>query len=279
MPQQRNVACLGPKGSHSEAAARYLFPKENIRLYHAIAGAIDAVCAKEAELCVVPIENSLEGSINITLDRLSGESGFCIARELVWRIRHHLAARSGSASVGVIMSHPQALAQCRENLRKFYPGVPLRETGSTSEAAALAAGDDRVAAISSAEAAQIYNLSIRREDMQDNAVNYTRFVVLRPTPFAAPEENAVKTSIACELDGSKSGVLCGLLQSFAARKINLVRIESRPARTALGRYIFFLDLEGGAFSPGVEEALNEVKGNTLWFKILGSYPVLCCPQI
>ena len=183
-------------------------------------------------------------------------------------------ARDDGAAVGVIMSHPQALAQCRETLRKFYPGVALKETGSTSEAAALAAGDDRIAAISSAEAAQIYNLSIRRADMQDNVVNYTRFVVLRPAPFAAPEKNAVKTSIACELDGSKSGVLCELLKSFAVRKINLVRIESRPARTALGRYIFFLDLEGGAKLPAVEEALNEVKENTLWLKILGSYPVM-----
>jgi prephenate dehydratase len=274
MPQQQTVACLGPEGSHSEAAARHLFPQEDIRLCQAIAGAVDAVCAKEADFCVVPIENSLEGSINITLDSLSGESDFCIVRELVWRIRHHLVAQEGESAIGAIMSHPQALAQCRETLRKFYPGVPLKETGSTSEAAAIAAGDGRVAAISSAEAAKIYRLSIKREDMQDNAVNYTRFVVLRPARFAAPEKDAAKTSIACELDGSKSGVLCELLKSFAKRHINLVRIESRPARTALGRYIFFLDLEGSAKSPAVKEALDEVKANTLWFKILGSYPVL-----
>ncbi|MDR2006730.1 MAG: hypothetical protein LBP78_05750, partial [Acidaminococcales bacterium] len=222
MSQQQNIACLGPQGSHSEAAARHLFPRESIRLYHAIVGAVDAVCAKEADFGVVPIENSLEGSINITLDRLSGESDLCIVRELVWRIRHHLATQGGGSPIGVIMSHPQALAQCRETLRKFYPGVSLKETSSTSEAAALAAGDNRVAAISSAEAAKIYNLSIRQEDIQDNAVNYTRFVVLRPARFAAPEKNAVKTSIVCELDGSKAGVLCELLKSFAVRKINLV---------------------------------------------------------
>jgi prephenate dehydratase len=172
------------------------------------------------------------------------------------------------------MSHPQALAQCRETLRKLCPGVPLAEAGSTSEAAALAAKDKNVAAISSAQAAEIYGLCVRRQDMQDNAVNYTRFVVLRPALFQSPEKNAFKTSIACELDGSKAGVLCELLRSFAARKINLVRIESRPARVALGRYIFFLDLEGCAQSPPVEEALKEVRENSPWFKILGSYPVL-----
>jgi prephenate dehydratase len=274
MRQEKNIACLGPQGSHSEAAARHLFPQGGLLLHSTILSAIEAVCAGQAEFCVVPIENSLEGSINITMDNLSAGGDFCILRELVWPVRHQLLSLDRTSPLQVIMSHPQALAQCRENLKKLYPLVPLREVSSTSEAAALAAGEEGAAAVSSQEAAAIYNLVVRDRDIQDKSINCPRFVVLRREGFQGAEAGAAKTSLACELDGGKSGVLCELLQSFALRDVNLVRIESRPARTALGRYIFFLDLDGSVEEASVKEALAEIQGKTLWLKILGSYPVL-----
>ena len=268
------IACLGPRGSHSEAAARRLFPDSRLVLYPNISGAIEAATAGQEGLCVVPIENALEGSINITLDSISGGGGMLIVRELVWPIRHHLAALDMNVPPRVILSHPQALAQCRDNLKLNYPGVQTKETGSTSEAAVLAAQDKESAALCSGEAAHLYGLTLLREDMQDTSINCTRFVALCPGVFKQAEENAVKTSIACELDGSRAGTLCELLKSFADRQINLVRIESRPTRRVLGRYIFFLDLEGSIASPIVQAALDEVRDNTLRLEILGSYPVL-----
>jgi prephenate dehydratase len=274
MSEEKKIACLGPRGSHSEAAARRLFAKEDILLYPTISAAIESLRACEADVCVAPIENSIEGSINITMDKLALEGDFCIVRELVWPIRHHLASQDEKTPLTTVMSHPQALAQCRETLKKLLPAAVPAETGSTSEAAERAAADKSAGAVSSIEAARIYGLRVRAYDIQDTAVNCTRFVVLRPAAFTGAQENAGKTSLACELEGDKPGVLYELLKSFALRGINLVRIESRPARTALGRYIFFLDLEGSVDDKAISDALTEVRENTLWLKILGSYPVL-----
>ncbi len=274
MPQRLTISCLGPCGTHSEAAARRLFPGENILLHSTISAALDAIDAGSAAFCVIPIENSIEGSINITLDTLSSNRDFCIVKELVWPIRHHLMAKEPSGPLNIIMSHPQALAQCRENIKKIYPQAKLQETVSTAEAARLAADTPGSAAIGAGEAAELYGLHILQKDLQDFSVNCTRFVSIAARPFLTAEESAEKTSIVCELPGEQPGTLYRMLKEFAKREINLVRIESRPARTALGRYIFFFDLEGSAASDSVGEALAAIKPQTLWLKILGSYPVL-----
>ena len=268
------IACLGPQGTHSEAAAKYLFPDNVIKLYPTILATLTAIAEQEADLCVVPIENSIEGSVNITLDNLAGEKNFCIIKELVWPIRHHLMSLDNTTPIDTILSHPQALAQCRETIHKLYPQAKLQETTSTSEAAKLATENPTMAAISPYNAAELYNLVIRQEDMQDSSINCTRFITVLPKPFAQSEENAAKISIVCELDGEKPGTLYELLKEFALQKINLVRIESRPARTVLGRYIFFLDLEGSIANPLICEVVKKVSKQTLWLKILGSYPVV-----
>ncbi len=266
------ISCLGPSGTHSQAACNFLFKGANIELYPTINEAINALYQQKVDICFVPIENSLEGSINITLDSLSN-SDFCIVSELIWSIRHHLLVKNTSSNIKTITSHPQALAQCQTNIKIFYPQALIKESQSTSQAAMLASKNEDIAALSSLEAAKIYNLSIAKYDMQDSNINSTRFVVIKPTAFVRTEKNAAKTSIVCELDGEKSGTLCELLKEFAKRNINLVRIESRPAKTMLGRYIFFLDLQGSFSDKNVKEALQAIKHQCLWVKILGSYPV------
>lgn len=268
------IACLGPAGTHSEAATKNIFANAQLVLYPTISAAINALETKETDFCVVPIENSIEGSINITLDNLSTNNNFCIIQELVWPIRNHLLAKDNTTQLKTILSHPQALAQCRETLKKLYPNVQLRETSSTAEGAAIASTDSTLAAIGTVEAANLNGLIVRNHDIQDSSINCTRFVVIKASPFDHAEKNAAKTSLVCELDGEKPGILYELLKEFAQRKVNLVRIESRPARTALGRYIFFLDFEDSTDDKNVKEALNEVKKHILWLRIIGSYPVL-----
>lgn len=272
MPEK--IACLGPQGTHSEAATRQLFPTQQLLLCPTIAKSLNALEKNEVDFCVVPIENSIEGSINITLDNLSTNNNFSIVHELVWPIRNHLLALDDSSPIEKILSHPQALAQCRETLKKLYPQAQLQETSSTAEGAAQSAKNKNLAAIGTLEAAKLNGLLVRNHDVQDSAINCTRFVVIKPELFSVAEENAAKTSLVCELDGDKSGILYELLKCFALRKVNLVRIESRPARTALGRYIFFLDFEGSTNDQYIKEALEEVKKHIVWLRILGSYPVL-----
>lgn len=267
------IACLGPQGTHSEAAARYLFPNEQLNLCPTILAAINTIADQTSQLCVVPIENSIEGSINITLDKLASDDAFCIIEELVWPVRNHLMSANTTSQIEVVLSHPQALAQCRETLRKLYPQARIQETSSTSEAASIAARQPTAAAVAALAAAKVYSLAVRHKDIQDSAINCTRFVVIAPHSFQQAEKKAVKTSIVCELDGENPGTLYELLKEFALNKINLVRIESRPARTALGRYIFFLDFEGSTDSLTIKQAIQKVSTQTLWLRILGSYPV------
>lgn len=274
MPVKKSIACLGPAGTHSEAAAKKLFPNNKLSLYPTISTAISALENKEVSFCVAPIENSIEGSINITLDNLSTNNNFSIVRELVWPIRNHLLSLDNTTEIKKIFSHPQALAQCRETLKKLYPNASLQEASSTAEGAALATENKAFAAIGTLDAAKINSLLVRNHDIQDSAINCTRFVVIKAEAFKKAEKDAVKTSLVCELDGEKPGILYELLKEFALRKVNLVRIESRPARTALGRYIFFLDFEKSTDDKDVRDSLKEVEKHILWMKIIGSYPVL-----
>ena len=267
------IATLGPSGTHSEAAAKYLHKKSNIVLYPTISSTIKAIEDENIDFCMVPIENSLEGSINVTLDSLSNKYGFSIINELVWPIKHHLLVLDENATIKTIVSHPQALAQCMTNIKQLFPDLTIREVSSTAEAAQIASQDSSVAAIGSYDAAKIYALKIKKENMQDNSINCTRFVTISKNQFVKPEKDATKTSIVCELNGEKPGTLYELLKDFALKKINLVRIESRPAKTILGRYIFYLDFEGSMNDEEIAQTINDVEKHTLWLKVIGSYPV------
>lgn len=270
------VGYLGPRGTHSEEAVLSLYPdgERELVAYPRIDTVIRAVAAGEIAEGVVPIENSLEGSVNITLDTLAHDVDLGIAGELVWPVSHHLLVKEDSGEIRVIVSHIQALAQCRRYLARHYPHAEQKVVDSTAEAARLVSlAADGSAAVASATAGKMYGLTVAAGPIQDDGANYTRFVVLRrQAAVAGPGE--WKTSLAFQINGQRPGSLCEVLSEFAGRGVNLTRIESRPARTGLGVYIFFIDVQGSLADRPVSEACEAIRSQALWFKNFGSYPVL-----
>ena len=275
-PSLRRIGFLGPQGTYSQEVALRLFgDAAALQPYSSIDAAIRAVASGEIAECVVPIENSLEGSVNITLDTLAHEVELLITREIVMPVRHNLLARETGRKVNVVLSHPQALAQCRRTLARLHPRAECRPVESTAEAARrVAEGESGLAAIGSRSAAALYRLEIIAADIQDTANNCTRFVTLRVQAADTSRAERSKTSVVCQIDGSKPGSLYRILAEFAKRDVNLTKIESRPARTSLGAYLFFLDMEGSADEARVREALTAVEEQSLWFKNFGSYVVV-----
>lgn len=271
----KKVGYLGPRGTFSEEIALNFYRGVEGRFipYVSIDAVIRAVEAGEVSEGIVPVENSLEGSVNITLDTLAHEVDLYIVREMVQPIRHNLMVREDTKHINVVLSHAQALAQCRQYLSRTYPGAELQEVESTAAAAyRVASGAKNSAAIGSLRAAEIYGLRAVACDIEDNPKNSTRFAVLA-TQQASAADLAVKTSIVCQINGEKPGALYDILGEFAERRVNLTKIESRPARTGLGLYIFFFDIEGSLLDDNVQAAVEAVRRKSLWFKNLGSYPV------
>lgn len=269
------VGYLGPLGTHSQDVCATFYPQAewNFVDYSTIDACIRATANGMITECIVPIENSLEGSVNITLDTLAHDVNLLITKEIVWPIRHHLLTKTDGTDIKVILSHPQALAQCRHYLAKQYPLAQIRTVDSTAEAARMvASGTDGHAAIANINASKNYGLRVVASDIQDHPHNCTRFVILSQQPASHVDGNW-KTSIVCRIRGDKPGSLFHLLQELAHNHINLVRIESRPARTELGEYIFFMDMEGSVEDPNVRVTLALLKNKSLWFKNLGSYLV------
>jgi len=269
----RRLAYLGPPGTFSEQAAllydeaAQLIPFPSIP---AVAAAVDSGMADEG---VVAIENSIEGSVTDTVDLLIHESRLVIRRELVLPIEHRLLAKPGTdvSRVKVIFSHPQALAQCRHFIERCFPKVDV--VAALSNAAAveeMMASSQPAAAIGTERAAQIYGAATLAKGIHDQASNVTRFVVLAPQDH--PPTGFDRTSLCFSFSEDHPGVLCSVLNEFAERSINLAKVESRPSKEILGRYIFLVDLEGHREDPVVREALAGVQRKTSLFKILGSYP-------
>lgn len=269
------VGYLGPKGTHSEDVCSHFYPQDqwSLESYASIDSCIRAVANGTITEAIVPIENSLEGSINITLDTLAHEVNLFITKEIVWTIHNHLLTKSLDTKIDTIISHAQPLAQCRHYLAKHYPHAKLEAVVSTVEAVRIVAdGAKNHAAIANMNASKLYNMNVRAADIQDHPHNCTRFVVLANEP-ATYVKGDWKTSIVCKIKGDKPGSLYHLLQELASFHVNLVRIESRPARTSLGEYIFFMDMEGSIEEPNVEKAITALENKSLWFKNLGSYLV------
>jgi prephenate dehydratase len=276
MKPLHKVGFLGPPGTYSQEVVLNLFgPAASLQAYASIDAAIRAVASGEIPECVVPIENSLEGSVNVTLDTLAHEVELFITREIVMPVRHNLLARETGRKVHLVLSHPQALAQCRRTISRLCPSAVSRPVESTAEAARrVAEGEAGLAAIGSRGAAELYGLDIIAADVQDTSSNCTRFVSLQVQPASHDAAGKWKTSIVIQIDGSRPGSLYNILAEFACRQVNLTKIESRPARTGLGSYLFFLDLEGSLDETDVKSALEAVEKKSVWFKQLGSYPVL-----
>ncbi|MBQ8682835.1 MAG: prephenate dehydratase [Selenomonadales bacterium] len=268
------IAYLGPCGTYSEEVAQRLYGDRKdaeFVAYQSIDRAIRAVEEEEVSLAVVPIENSLGGSINITLDILAHEVDLNIVREASLAIEHCLFLPKGD--VHTIVSHDQALTQCRHYLDEHYPQVKRQAVKSTGCAVEMVAQNSSggIGAIGSRRAGEVFGLAPAAIAINDTKSNRTRFVVLAKHG-KMPNSGYTKTSIVCQIDGQRPGSLYDLLYEFKQHDVNLTRIESRPARTALGEYIFFFDLEGTPQEENVSSVLAAIQKRSNWFKNLGSYP-------
>lgn len=277
------MAVLGPYGTHSEAAAEYLSAHSEARelvVYPDIYTAIQTVIEGGTESALIPVENSLEGTVNITLDRLARSDTLTVRRELIWPVHNYLMAKAATEGIRRILSHPQPISQCRQYLLDHYRDAEVVKVASTARAAELVGAEPPEsgwATICTERAGKRSGLTVIAKDIQDNMANETRFfeIVRRG---GGERTDAVKKLVICQMDGQKPGALYEVLKEFAERGINMTRIESRPARTELGTYIFFFDLDLGADEAALAASLAAVRQKTIWLKDLGSFPVLHAGQ-
>ena len=274
---------LGPAGTFTEEAARAAAtpPGAEFVPYPTVADTVAAVLDGDVRAALVPIENSLEGTVTTTVDALSSEPRLHIVGEAVLAVRQCLIARAPLelGHIARVLSHPQGLAQCTHFLREQLPGAELVATGSTAEAVrALADQPPTSAAIGSRIAAEVHDAVVLREGIEDGDGNATRFAWLAAddaTPFPGPDDPAAswKTSILFAGAGDESpGWLVRCLSELAFRGVNLVKIESRPTRSQLGHYLFLADCEGRAADPLVAQALDGLRAQCDQVRVLGSYP-------
>lgn len=267
------IAYLGPPGTFTEEAAIRYAPDGLLISFASIAAVAEAVETGMAEEGIVPIENSLEGPVNDTLDLLIHDSELALRHELVLPIEHYLLVKPGTQvnEVQVIYSHPQALGQCRRFLERCFPKAQMMAALSTAAAVEeTMASDKPAAAVAPRRAAALYGAQILAERIQDSPHNETRFAVLAPTDHSPTGDD--KTSLCFTFAEDRPGLLVTALQEFAQRNINLAKVESRPTKTELGRYFFLVDLEGHRLDPKVAEALEGLRHHVSLLKVFGSYP-------
>lgn len=263
------IGLLGPKGTYSQKAANQLDTNARLKYFDDLEDVVESVLTRDVDCGIVPIENSLEGSVGITLDALK-DHDINITGEIIVPVSHCLLSKGGMDDVKVILSHPQALAQCRRFIRTHFKNARTQTTGSTSHAAKLTSEFPEMAAIASRESAKHYGLDILADDIQDHKENFTRFVVLgKGIPTSTGND---KTSIIIHLGEDKPGGLYDVLGEFASRNINLTKIESRPSKLGLGDYLFYIDMEGHQSDVHVRDALEGIGKLADQIKIIGSYP-------
>jgi prephenate dehydratase len=274
------IAYLGPAGTFTEDALREAAPSGEFEPLRTttIHEAIVAVEAGEADRALVPFENSIEGSVRDTLDTLAFEAeAVTIVGEHDYAVRAHLIAREAIelSRIEAVLSHQQPLAQCARFLREQLAGVELRSVSSTAAAVRMVAESSRPwAAIGSRAAAELYDCTVLREGIQDEVGNVTRFVWIAPAGAEPGGGESWKTSLVfAELGEDHPGALVNALREFSDREVNLTRIESRPLRSGLGRYMFFCDLEGAKSDAPVAEAIEALRFKADSVRVLGSYPV------
>ena len=265
------VSFMGPEGSFSGVAVREFFggsirpvPQKTIQ------DVFQQVEAGNARYGVVPIENSTEGSVTFTLDELA-DTRLSILSERYIRVTYSLLSKGSDIdAVGKIYAHPQTIGQCKGWIRSHLPGAEVVSVESTSRAAELAASEDGTAAIASDLAGGIYRLKTLATMIEDLRNNYTRFFLVGNT-VNRPTGND-KTSIMCTVK-DKPGALLDILKPFSEEGINMTRIESRPDKKKMWEYNFFIDILGHMSDAAVTTALEKIKNEALFLKILGSYPV------
>ena len=266
------LAHLGPAGTFGESAAFAWAPDAEYLAVSSHSGVVAAVAGGAADAGVLAMENSIEGSVSEALDLLIHDTDLAITGEVIVPVEHCLITRAGTPrdAIQVVYSHPQALAQCRKYLERELPAARVEATLSTVAGVERALATDAAAAIGSSRAAQRFSAEVPASGVQDRAGNVTRFVIVAGTD-AAPT-GSDKTSLAFKTAHDRPGTLVDVLSDLASRGINLTKIESRPARDALGIYVFLLDFEGHRGDAVVAEALAQVRPKTSWLKVFGSYP-------
>jgi prephenate dehydratase len=267
---------LGPPGTFTQEALLQVVDPESADLiyYATVEEVIEAVERREVRQGMVPIENSVEGTVNATIDALGFENdGLFIQREVILPVRLHLLGRTGTTleEITEVYSMPHATAQCRRWLRTHLPKATIIAANSTAEAAGRVAYEKgKAAAIGPNLAAQLFALEVISRDVTDHAEAETRFVVVGHDP--APPSGRDKTSLVVFISQDRPGALLEILTEFADRRINLTKLESRPTKRVLGEYCFFIDLEGHLDDAIVAEAISTLEPKVAKLKSLGSYP-------
>lgn len=269
------IAYLGPKGSFSHHVVKNAFPKEELQAFANITDVIKAYEKGLVDYSVVPVENSIEGSVHETLDYLFHQACVQAVAEIVQPIHQQLMVVPGHSKIEKIFSHPQALAQGKKYIDTYYPNVKIEATASTAYAAHFISenSEQPFAAIAPKSSAMEYGLEVIAENIQEITANFTRFWVLGTNlpsiPLVASSE---KMTLALTLPDNLPGALYKALSTFAWRGINLTKIESRPLKTALGEYFFIIDLNLTE-KELVYFAKKELDAIGISYKILGAYPI------
>ena len=278
---RQKMGVLGPVGTHSEAAARYLMEWQSldreIVCFGDIGECLHAVEMGVVDAAFVPVENSLEGAIAVTLDALACSDTLRVRREVIWPVHNYLMARAKDAEIRVVYSHAQPIAQCRDFLLRHCPQAEIIKTASTARAAEIVGtslADAGAAAICTRRAGALNGLVEIAGRIEDRGSNCTRFFeVVRDGMLPPPAEEPDTVLLVCQIDGARAGALYDVLGEFAHRAVNLTRIESRPARTELGAYMFFFDLDAHSDADAIRDAIDAVAEKSVWLKVLGVFPV------
>ena len=269
----KSISFLGPAGTYSEQAAQIWCGECDLVSVDSIPDVAQAVNDGRSEIGIVPIENSIEGGVTFTLDLLIHDSDLSICGEIVIPINHNLMSKNeiNYIDIKTVYSHPQSLGQCRQFLASNLPNANLVASLSNSAAVEeMMNSPINSAAISSDQAAKIYDAKILQKNVEDRPNNETRFIVLGKSDH--PKTGNDKTSLCFEFQGDQPGILSESLTEFASRDINLVKIESRPNKKSLGRYVFLVDIEGHRSDQKVTQSINALSSKVAMIKILGSYP-------
>ncbi len=274
MPKALKIAYLGPAGTFTEQAARQLGADSELHPVASVTEAMDAVLAGKADRAVVPIENSIEGGVSATSDALAVMPGVQIFGEYLVPVRFDLMAKPGTklSEIKDVLTHPVAYAQSRKWLQQnlsSHNHIPAASTAAAAKALADGAGADAV--IAATGAAKLYGLEILASDIGENKEAQTRFIEICKRSKPQPKTGADKTSVIVELPDDRPGGLLEMLEQFAARGVNLSRIESRPVGDRFGRYRFNIDAEGHIEDEAIAEALMGLHRFSPKVIFLGSY--------
>jgi prephenate dehydratase len=280
------VAYLGPPGTFSEDALRAAIGEQEVDAIPSasVYDAIVAIREGTADRALVPFENAIEGAVTATLDTLAFDAGgLTLVGEYDLPIRHCLIAREQLPleRIEVVLSHPQASAQCAQFIRENLPQAEVRASPSTAEAVrAVAESEQPWAALGAESAARRYGAAVLRQGVEDEPDNITRFVWVAPEGTEASGSGPWRTSLVfSELGEDHPGALVEALQVFSSREVNLTRIESRPLRRGLGRYQFFLDIEGAAGDEPLASAIEDLRTRAETVRVLGSWPIAAPPGV